>query len=703
IMMSSPTSRRAAVLTALAFASSSLHADGTPSAAELQIAGHPYPPSETTLDTITVTGQRADSLTAPDVHEARHALEHVPGSVDLVDADEWRDTAARTLKDVLDYTPGVFVQPKWGEDARLSIRGSGLSRNFHLRGVALLVDGIPMNASDGSADFQEIDPTAFEYSEVYKGANALRYGANALGGAIAFVSPTGRSGDRVQVRVDGGGFDFWRGQLAGGGRSGDFDAFATGSWLENDGFRDHSDGESRRGSVNVGWRLTPNAETRLYWFGADIEQRLPGAVTRRAALGNPKTAAADNRRLDYQRNINSWRVASKTTVRFGDGGTLEFGGYLVEKQLIHPIFRYIDNQNDDHGGFVRASLEGQIGGHGNRFVIGANLFTGTIDNQQFDNLPGGERGSLRAASADRADNVTLYAENHFDLRPTLALVAGVQHVQARREREDRFDEAPDTSGRQDYDFTSPKLGLLWQVAPTAQVFANVSRSAEAPSFGDLNYTDPVLADTRAQRATTVELGTRGEAGRLVWDVAVYRAELRNELQFFELAPNRFQVTNADDTVHQGVELGFGWRVAQDLLAAGDRTTWKLAYAFNDFFFDDDPDWGDNELPGAPRHYLRSELRYEHTAGFYVAPNLEWVPQGFDVDNANTVQTRHYALLGLRAGYEPAANWSLYVDARNLADEEYIASASVMVPTNPAVFEPGDGFAVFAGIQMSFAR
>ena len=54
------------------------------------------------------------------------------------------------------------------------------------------MDGIPINTSDGLFDLFEIDPTAYRYVEVYKGANALRYGANALGGAINFVTPTGR-------------------------------------------------------------------------------------------------------------------------------------------------------------------------------------------------------------------------------------------------------------------------------------------------------------------------------------------------------------------------------------------------------------------------------------------------------------------------------------------------------------------------------
>lgn len=658
----------------------------------------------TTLETIIVTGEREPALTAPDADEARRQIATVPGGVDLVDADEWRDTAARTLKDVLDYTPGVFVQPKWGEDARLSIRGSGLSRNFHLRGVQLLVDGIPMNAADGSADFQEIDPTAFAYTEVYKGANALRYGANSLGGAINFVSPAGVAGDRAQLRADGGSFELLRGQLAAGGRRGALDAYATGSYLENEGFRDHSDGDSRRGSLNLGWRIAPNVETRLYALGADIEQRIPGAVTRQIALSDPKTAAPGNLALNYQRDMQSWRVASKTTVELG-AGKLEFGGYLVEKQLIHPIFQYLNYQYDDQGAFLRASLDAQIAGHANRFVVGANLFNGHVDNQQFRNLAGAERGELLSASKDKSENLTLYAENQFDLRPTLTLVAGLQFTDASRERADRLDDATNTSGKQNYDFTSPKLGVLWQVTPANLVFANVSRSAELPTFAELNFTNAALSDTRPQRASTVEIGTRGAIEALSWDVSVYRAELRDEFQFFDLGGGSFQVTNADDTVHQGIEAGLGWTMARNLVAAGDAATLKLAYAFNDFFFDDDPSWGSNELPGAPRHFLRSELHYAHAAGFYLAPNVEWVPDGFDVDNANTVQTRRYALLGLRAGYEHGARWSVYVDARNLADEEYIASASVVAQANAGstIFEPGDGLALFAGVNVSFTR
>ena len=126
---------------------------------------------------------RGPALTVLTVQQALRDIQQTPGGVAIVPAEAYRNsTVANTIKDILDYVPGVFAQPKWGDDTRLSIRGSGLSRNFHLRGVQLYMDGIPINTSDGYGDFQEIDPTAYKYVAVFKGANALQFGANRWAG-----------------------------------------------------------------------------------------------------------------------------------------------------------------------------------------------------------------------------------------------------------------------------------------------------------------------------------------------------------------------------------------------------------------------------------------------------------------------------------------------------------------------------------------
>jgi len=661
------------------------------------------PAAPAQLPPVNVEAPAAGALTVPTPEVARELIERTPGAVEVVPREVWRDTPSATLKDMLDYTPGVFVQPKWGEDSRLSIRGSGLSRNFHMRGIQLYQDGIPYNASDGSADFQELDPTAFNYVEVYKGANALRFGASSLGGALNFVTPTGYGASPIAGRADVGSFGFYRFQASTGGHQGAVDGFFTGSYLTQDGFRDHSDGHSLRGYGNFGWRIADNVETRFYVTFADIEQHIPGSVTKTVALNNPRQAAAANLIQNYQRNMQSFRLANKTTITT-ENTVYEFGAYLIDKHLIHPIYQYLDYRYHDFGGFGRLTDERQIAGHTNRFTLGLNLFGGWIDNEQYQNLPGGNKGTLLSQSKDSSMNVVVYGENAFDLVPSVSFITGLQFVYASRERKDELPTAPDTSGDAEYTFLNPKVGLLWQVDPGWQVFGNVSRSAEPPTFAELNFTNAALSDTKAQRAWTFEIGTRGRRPDFTWDVALYRANLRNEYQYFDLGGGNYQVTNADKTIHQGLELGAGVTVWKGIFARSadpDRLWLNLAYTFSDFRFDGDPAWGDNELPGAPRHYLRAELLYRNPAGFYAGPNVEWVPQAYYVDNANTTKTEAYALLGFRAGYELNRNVSLFVDARNLTDEKYIASASVAAVANQGspLFEPGTGRAVYGGIQM----
>jgi len=68
------------------------------------------------------------------------------------------------------------------------------------------------SASRAPFDLFEIDPTAYRYVEVYKGANALRYAANSLGGAINFVMPTGYDALRFDGRIDAGSFGYLKSQ-----------------------------------------------------------------------------------------------------------------------------------------------------------------------------------------------------------------------------------------------------------------------------------------------------------------------------------------------------------------------------------------------------------------------------------------------------------------------------------------------------------
>jgi iron complex outermembrane receptor protein len=704
-MKSSP--KRSTTLSQLAQARPTLLATALLLAFGLPNAFTPAHAQTQTLEPIVVKAREGLSLTVPNAEDAKDLIEQTAGGVELVPDTAWRDTQAATIKDILDYTPGVFAQPKWGEDTRLSIRGSGLSRYYHLRGISLYQDGVPLNGPDGSSDFQRIDPTAYRYTEVYKGANALRYGSATLGGAINFVTPTGHDASPFQGRLDAGSFGWRRMQLSSGFADESVDGFLTASTQRQDGFREHSAGNATRASGNVGWRLSDDVETRFYLSGYQIRQEIPGSVTREQALNDPRRAAQVNKDNDWQRNLDGGRIANRTVLVAGDT-TYELGGWFGQSSLRHPIYQFIDRDSTEYGAYTRLVNTAPWAGHQNRYTLALTWSAGQVDAQNSVNI-GGNRLEKLSATDDKARNITLYGENAFDVVPGVSLITGLQYLHAQRQRIDRYNGGQPTirSGEKSYDFYNPKVGVIWQAAPEWQVFGNISRSAEPPTFEDMTFsTVNDLDRLQPQRATTFEIGTRGKAGDVAWDVSVYHARIKNELQCISAPWNICDKTvNADRTTHQGIELGVQWTAARGLFATGhqiDSLHINASYTFSDFRFDDDRDWGNNRMPGVPRHYLRAEVLYKHPSGFYVGPNVEWVPQAYYVDNANSVQTDSYALLGLRAGWEQGA-YSFYIDGRNLTDRRYIASASITDRANAssALFEPGSGRAVFTGVQVRY--
>lgn len=644
--------------------------------------------------------EKSASLTVPNTAQATVNIERTPGSVAVIPDTAFKNTPAQDLKDIVDWTPGVFAQTKWGDDTRLSIRGSGLSRNYHLRSTQLYMDGIPMNTSDGYGDFQEIDPTAYRYVEVYKGANALTYGGNSLGGAINFVSPTGRDASLFDSRIDVGSFGYLRGQTSSGGAYGPADYFINGSSWKADGFRDHSDGHGDKGSANFGYRFSPEFETRFYINANSVRQRIPGEVSKDIALNAPRTAAAVNIADDWQRNIDTVHVANKSTLKL-DNTTIDLGVFAADRHLKHPIYQWLDWRYRDYGAFARLVDDRLIAGHRNRFTVGFNMVNGTVDADNYFNT-GGSKAGLITSKVMHPENYTAYAENVWYLTPAVSIVTGAQFLHAVREQQVNFTLFGDAiPGRAAYDIFSPKAGLVWDIDKTWQVYANVSRSGEAPSF-DEGTAAVDFTKIKAQSATTYEVGTRGRRPDVTWDFAVYHADIRNELQCFFQSFGVCTPTNADRTVHQGVEAGLGLSVLKNIFNYSDnpdRLWLKVAYTYNDFFYDNDARFGNNRLPGAPPHYVRTELLYKNPNGFSIGPNIEWVPVSYYVDSANTLTTEPYALLNVRAAYD-GQHYSAYIEGRNLTNKTYISSVSVTDVATPglAAFWPGSGMSVYAGVR-----
>jgi iron complex outermembrane receptor protein len=254
-----------------------------------------------------------------------------------------------------------------------------------MRGLTLLQDGVPINLADDNGDFQELEPIFFDHLEVYRGANALRFGSGTLGGAINGVTPTGDNAAGLYLRGDVGSSDFYRGLASFGVGDGDANAWAAISADSHKGDRQHTQRDSLRFNGNVGLRISDVVSTRFYVSATTLNQELTGALTRATALTAPRTG---NFVGDQARDINSVRIQNRTRFEWGNN-RLDVGAFLNAKELYHPIYQVIDQASTDRGVFARYDLEGDIWS----FTLGGESRWGTIDAKRFINV-NGKRGAL---------------------------------------------------------------------------------------------------------------------------------------------------------------------------------------------------------------------------------------------------------------------------------------------------------------------
>lgn len=668
------------------------------------------------LPTIEVSDHAPRSLVTPTREQAAQDLQRVPGGASIVDAQSYRDGPTSNLQDVFEFAPGVFAQNRFGGDeVRISIRGSGISQDFAVKGLRYLRNGLPISEADGDFHSQLIEPLTAQYIEIYRGANALEYGASSLGGAINFVTHTGYSAEPLRLHLEGGSDGYIRPQISGGDvLAGGWDYYGSFSGSYLDGFRDHAETQSSRGYGNLGYRWNEDNETRLHLDAQASNQELPGSLTRAALRQDPTRASGFFKGFNAQNNFRRYRAELQHAVNLRAHDQARIGLFYETQDIDHPLpFGIFVEDQDNYGANLRHVINGQLAGRANRLTWGALVALGDVELRDFQREPDGRPRVLRQTESSDVLTGELFIENYWQASQRLGLIAGAQLGYAQRETD--FSDpngAAIANINESYFGFSPKLGATWQATAQMQLFGNVSRSYEPPILLEFNNAlDPATGTVNPalvlddQQAITVEIGARGARGnRLNWDVAVYYSWVKDELLTVEIqsGSNNFATDNADDTVHAGVEIGAGGEQPLAWFTETDRLRWRAALTYNDFHFDDDSNFNNNEIPGIPNVFGNLELLYQHPAGFYIGPTLQYASDYF-VDFANTLQAERYALIGAKAGYaDPRGRYTLFLEARNLENDAYASNTSTLADAqgaDQAVFNPGQERAFFAGIDV----
>lgn len=655
----------------------------------------------------------------------------LPATLDTVWIDDDRAGANAQLPEALSGVPGVLARDRqnFAQDTQLSIRGFGARSTFGVRGVRVLIDGVPATMPDGQGQLSHASLLGAERIDVLRGPFSSLYG-NSSGGVVQVWTAPGAEGDPWRVRMNAGADNTVSVGAQLRGKEGPIDYNVAANHFATDGWRDHS--RARRESLNArfGMALAGGRVDLLLNHLDSPEAQDPLGLTRAQAAANPRQATAVATQYNTRKSTRQSQAGLRWS-RSAGSHDLQVMGYAGQRTVTQflaippgpqasPLHAggVIDLDSDYGGVDARWNWNGMLAGRELDVVLGANADRQQQHRTGYENTLGGVsgvRGALRRDQRDTVQNVDQFVQAWWHWSERWSVLAGARHSTVQFRSQDRYITArnPDDSGRRRYQATTPVLGVSVAVTPTWRLHASAGRGFETPTFNEMGYRADGQAglalDLSAARSRNFEVGSkwrRADGSRL--DVTLFRADTDDELAVASNTGGRSTYRTIGRTRRQGAEVSWQQPVAETVqlqlawtwLQAEVRSAY-LACAGSGCSVPDAPVAAGTRLPGVPQQQASVRLQWQPGAWTWAAEAAASSDMG--VNDLGTERAPGYALLNLEAGHR----WTLrrgelraFGRVDNVLDQRYIGSV-IVNDGNGRFFEPGPDRRVSMGLQWSW--
>jgi iron complex outermembrane receptor protein len=608
----------------------------------------------------------------------------------------------------------VFAQSRSGaQDVRITIRGYGArgsgerSNAGSMRGIRILTDGIPITEPDGRTSVDFVDLGGTDRIEVLRSSGSALYG-NASGGVVHLRTNSTFDGAFADLEERGGAYGFHREQ----GHAGVVMGRGRGTLsLYNStfgGWRDHS--ESFTTSAQSRFTTPVDEHSRLGVLGDFVSNfnRYPGALTQAELDADPQQANASFVTRDERRFNRIGRLGATYDRALTTAQDLAITSWIETKALQRSERnRFRDFTRYHVGGSATWQYRQALGGeHHLNWTAGADdqYQDGSI---QFYNLtPEGARGTtLIANKREGANSAGGFAQAELVWNDLWSFRAAARYDNAWYISEDRID--PTLNADKHFTHVTPK-GSIARFIGRHTLFASVGGGVETPAFNEIDPPPPYDVTTSLNPflepmiSTSYEVGARGllagneGAGRLSYDAALYRIDVKNDIVPFN---GGAYFHTAGKSRRKGAELGLDWTPLVPLTVSGAMTLSNNEYVN---YTNDLGTFDGNLVAGLPQTTFDAKALVRVIPGLALAGTFKQVGSYF-ADDANTANVKAFALLGLQADYSrPMALGSIhvFVAAENLTDESYVGSVFIN-GINGQFYEPGLPRNVSAGLTLSF--
>jgi len=600
------------------------------------------------------------------------------------------------IADAVRGLPGLQLDDRHNQalGERLSIRGFGARSTFGIRGVRVLVDGVPATMPDGQTTLNHVDPSRIVAVELVRGAAGSFLG-NAAGGALQLrTGARGMEGLELTSGANGlmragGAFEL--------GREGS----VYGSWQRHDGFRAYSESERAvLGGVYAHALAAGRLEAALHATRYDAEN--PGSLNAEQLAAAPDQANPNNvRQRTGERGVHA-QLGLGWLGGLG-ASTVELRGHVGLRDLDNPIPpRVIELQRGFAG--MRAQLT-RSGVRGS-LAAGAELEVQRDNRLNFIN-DAGRRGERVLDQRESVRGIAMFAQAAWIPAPAVQLFGAVRRDGYRFAVTDQLvgGEEPDDSGARLLSATSFTGGASVELSAGLQLAGNVGTAFETPTTTELaNRPDGAGGfnpELEPERTVSGELAVRLARRSWAGELTVFRAAARDKLVPFEVPdlPGRQFFRNAGRVRHQGVELAASGRPLPALRLRAAYT--RLDVRFREYLLDGQ-DYAGRRVPGVAGHRLEF---YGHAE---VARSLTLLVHAVQngrvaVNDENDDVADAYTLLGGRLEYRGVAFGplaaTLHAGLENALGERYTAAVSVNA-AGGRYFEPGPGRTGYLGVRLA---
>lgn len=664
-----------------------------------------------TLEDVVISASRAEQRSFD-----------APAAIQSVEREAIQDAGPQVnLSESLNRVPGLTIlnRQNYAQDLQLSIRGFGARAAFGIRGIRLLIDGIPATTPDGQAQGSSVALTSTERIEVLRGPLAQLYG-NASGGVIQAFTREAPETPELGAQYYAGSWGMHRNDLQYAGRIGTVGLVADYSTFDTNGWRDNS--KTERKQFNGKLSFGPDEKTRVNLVFNQFDMPLaqdPLGLTAAQLAANPQQAGS---------NAEARRVR-KTVLQNQGGASLRHAidaDRSVTARLYYGTRDNLQFQSGNtwvglnrayYGAGLQYNEQTRVGATPVRWVAGYE-FDRSREYRQGGGAALGEKTTVTRSEDNQAENSDLFVQATALVSDKVSVTGGVRHSTVRFVSDDYYlSDGRNGSGDAVYRATSPVLGVTWHAGETLNLYANYGKGFETPTLAEVAYKDTgaVVAEFNpALNAATshhYEVGAKWVPGpRARLDFTLFQINTSDEIVVSRSSGGQTAYKNAPGTLRTGWELAGSTLLGAHVRALVSASAIDAQYA-QAFTNGTTPVASGSKLPGIPQHFLFGELlwasqpldvaRRQPALGSRAGIELVGAGRLYATDT-NSDAADGYTSINLKASH----GWVLgkgtltaYARADNVTDQRYVGSV-IVNQSSQQYYEPAPGVNWTLGLRLN---